>query len=256
MKWDPERYLQFADHRDRPFFDLAARIGAENPKWVADLGCGTGALTAVLAARWPGTPVAGIDSSADMVREAKSRAGKNLSFARGQIQDWEPSPGPGILFSNAALQWVPGHTDLLAHWARALEPGSWAAVQVPGNFEAPSHTLMRQLAHSPRWGSALAGVLRGGDSVAGPGEYLELFVDAGFQADVWETTYQQVLTGPDPVLDWVRGTALRPVMAALEPADYAAFEAEYGELLREAYPAKPWGTLMPFRRIFMVAQKS
>lgn len=259
MKWDPERYLQFADYRDRPFFDLATRIGAgqpeRDPAWVADLGCGTGALTAVLADRWPTSPVIGIDSSEDMIREAHARSGRYLSFAQGRIQDWNPLPGPGVLLSNAALQWVPGHMDLLDRWAKALEPGSWIAVQVPGNFGAPSHALMRELAASPRYAQALAGVLRGTDSVAEPGEYLELFVDAGMAADVWETSYSQVLGGPDPVLDWVRGTALRPVMQALEPDEYRAFEAEYAALLRQAYPPKSWGTVMPFRRIFMVAHK-
>ena len=255
MKWDPARYTQFSSYRDRPFFDLAARIGAGDPEWVADLGCGTGALTAVLADRWPGASVTGIDSSVDMIREAAARSGPNLAFVQGQIQDWEPSPGPGVLLSNAALQWVPGHADLLARWAKAVDPGSWLAVQVPGNFHAPSHALMRELAESPRWSPALAGVLRGGDSVAEPVQYLELLVEAGWEADVWETSYQQVLTGPDPVLDWVRGTALRPVMAALDPQDYAAFEADYGALLREAYPSNRWGTVLPFRRIFMVARK-
>lgn len=259
MKWDPERYLQFAGHRDRPFFDLVARIGAgepdRDPAWVADLGCGTGALTAVLAERWPASPVSGIDSSEDMIREAQARSGKNLSFSQGQIQDWEPVPGAGVLLSNASLQWVPGHTELLARWAKALDPGSWMAVQVPGNFGAPSHVLMRELAASPRYAKALAGALRGAGSVAEPEEYLELFLDAGMDADVWETTYFQVLSGPAPVLDWVRGTALRPVMAALEPEEYQAFEAEYGALLKQAYPPKPWGTVMPFRRLFMVAVK-
>lgn len=255
MKWDPSRYAQFSSHRDRPFFDLAARIGAGDPAWVADLGCGTGALTAVLAERWPGSPVTGIDSSDEMIQQAQTRSGENLTFAQGLIQDWEPSPGPGVLLSNAALQWVPGHADLLARWAKAVDPGSWLAVQVPGNFGAPSHALMRELAESPRWSSALAGVLRGEDSVAEPEEYLELLVEAGFEADVWETSYQQILSGADPALDWVRGTALRPVLAALEPQDYAAFESEYGALLRTAYPPKPWGTVLPFRRIFMVARK-
>ncbi|MFF3037415.1 trans-aconitate 2-methyltransferase [Arthrobacter citreus] len=255
MKWDPERYVQFADHRDRPFFDLAARIGAAEPAWVADLGCGTGALTAVLAERWPGAPVTGIDSSADMIREAKARSGGNPGFVQGQIQEWNPYSGPGVLLSNAALQWVPGHEDLLGRWAKALDPGSWIAVQVPGNFNAPSHVLMRELADSPRWSPALAGVLRGGDSVAEPEQYLELFVDAGMNTDVWETSYSQVLTGTNPVLDWVRGTALRPVMAALPPEEYEGFEAEYAALLRQAYPPKPWGTVFPFRRIFMVAHK-
>lgn len=257
MKWDPAKYTQFSTHRDRPFFDLAARIGADNPDWAADLGCGTGALTAVLADRWPGASVTGLDSSPEMVRQARALAGgqPRLSFQEGNIQEWEPRPGPGVLVSNAALQWVPGHEELLQRWAKQLDPGSWIAVQVPGNFGGLSHVLMRELARSPRWRPALAGVLRGEDSVAEPERYLELLLDAGFVPDVWETSYQQVLTGDDPVLDWVRGTALRPVMAVLPAGEYTDFEAEYGQLLRTAYPARPWGTVFPFRRIFMVARK-
>ncbi|WP_312180722.1 trans-aconitate 2-methyltransferase [Arthrobacter sp.] len=258
MKWDPEKYSQFSTQRDRPFFDLVARIGAGDPAWVTDLGCGTGALTAVLAGRWPDAAVTGLDSSEDMVREARGMAGVpgNLTFARRSIQDWDPEPGPGVLVSNAALQWVPGHEELLERWAKQLDPGSWIAVQVPGNFGGLSHVLMRELAQTPRWEPALAGVLRGEDSVSDPERYLELLLGAGLEPDVWETSYQQVLTGEDPVLNWVRGTALRPVMDALPAADYAAFEAEYGQLLRRAYPAKAWGTVFPFRRIFMVAQKA
>ncbi|MBD8043755.1 trans-aconitate 2-methyltransferase [Arthrobacter sp. Sa2BUA2] len=257
MRWDPARYTQFSTHRDRPFFDLVARIGAADPAWAVDLGCGTGALTAVLADRWPGAAVTGLDSSPEMVRQARAMAGgpPQLTFTLGSIQDWEPQPGPGVCVSNAALQWVPGHEGLLARWAKELDPGSWIAVQVPGNFGGLSHVLMRDLAQSPRWRPALAGVLRGEDSVTEPQRYLELLLDAGFVPDVWETSYQQVLPGEDPVLDWVRGTALRPVMAALPAEEYTEFEAEYGKLLRRAYPAKSWGTVFPFRRIFMVARK-
>ncbi|MBD7994064.1 trans-aconitate 2-methyltransferase [Arthrobacter sp. Sa2CUA1] len=257
MKWDPAKYTQFSSHRDRPFFDLVARIGAEDPGWVADLGCGTGVLTATLAERWPEASVTGLDSSPDMVRQARALAGgpEGPSFTLGSIRDWETPSGPGVLVSNAALQWVPGHEELLEHWAKKLDPGSWLAVQVPGNFGGLSHVLMRELAQSPRWATALAGVLRGEDSVSEPEQYLELLIGAGLSADVWETSYQQLLTGENPVLDWVRGTALRPVMAALAAEDYAAFEAEYGQLLRRAYPAKSWGTIFPFRRIFMVARK-
>lgn len=257
MKWDPAKYTQFSTLRDRPFFDLVARIGAEDPGWVADLGCGTGVLTATLAERWPGARVSGLDSSPDMVRQARALAGGpgTPSFSLGSLRDWEPPAGPGVLVSNAALQWVPGHEELMARWAKKLDPGSWLAVQVPGNFGGLSHVLMRELARSPRWAAALAEVLRGEDSVSEPEQYLELLIGAGLATDVWETSYQQVLTGEDPVLDWVRGTALRPVMAALPAGEYAEFEAEYGQLLRRAYPAKAWGTVFPFRRIFMVAHK-
>jgi trans-aconitate 2-methyltransferase len=141
-------------------------------------------------------------------------------------------------------------------WLDALRPGAWFALQVPGNFNAPSHALMRRLAGSARWASQLEGVLRGGESVGEPADYLHILLDAGYSADAWETTYQQVLPGRDAVLEWVRGTALRPVLAALSADDAAEFEAEYAAALREAYPQTAHGTVYPFRRIFAVGRKN
>ena len=257
MKWDPDKYTQFSSHRDRPFFDLTARIAAQSPSRVVDLGCGTGALTAALAARWPSAQVTGVDSSGDMIEAAKAMEGVpgNLEFVQGRIEDWMPAPETDVVVSNAALQWVPGHRDLLRRWAGGLDDGAWLAVQVPGNFGAPSHVLMRTLAESPEWAGQLDGVLRHADAVAEPAEYLQLLTEAGFAADVWETAYQQVLPGTDPVLEWVRGTALRPVIDALPAPAYVRFEAEYAQLLRGAYPQHSWGTLFPFRRLFMVGRK-
>ncbi|MCC9204814.1 trans-aconitate 2-methyltransferase [Arthrobacter sp. zg-Y769] len=258
MKWDPEKYTQFSSHRDRPFFDLTARVAASSPARVVDLGCGSGALTAALAARWPQAQVTGIDSSQDMIGSARALEGapSNLDFVQGRIEDWEPEPGTDVVVSNAALQWVPGHRDLLRRWAGQLGDGAWLAVQVPGNFGAPSHVLMRELAASAAWAPKLDGVLRHADAVDEPADYLALFTEAGFEADVWETSYQQVLTGEDPVLEWVRGTALRPVIDALSAQDFRAFEAEYAALLRTAYPQHAWGTVFPFRRLFMVGRKA
>ncbi|WP_146362029.1 trans-aconitate 2-methyltransferase [Arthrobacter yangruifuii] len=258
MKWDPEKYTQFSSHRDRPFFDLTARIAADSPRRVVDLGCGTGVLTAALAARWPQAQVTGVDSSEDMIVQAQALEGapSNLEFVRGNIEDWEPEAGTDVVVSNAALQWVPGHQELLHRWAKQLDDGAWLAVQVPGNFSAPSHVLMRELAASAAWAPKLAGVLRHADAVDEPVDYLALFTEAGFEADVWETSYAQVLPGADPVLEWVRGTALRPVIDALSAEDFAVFEAEYAALLRTAYPQHDWGTVFPFRRLFMVGRKA
>lgn len=257
MKWDPAKYVEFGNHRDRPYFDLTARIHADDPHHVVDLGCGPGNLTATLAERWPGAEVVGIDSSAEMLRQAEDHAAQyaNLSFALRNIAEWMPSDLTDVVVTNAALQWVPGHTALLAGWLEALRPGGWFALQVPGNFGSPSHALMRQLAESGRWKEALDGVLRHDDAVAEPAEYLNIMLDAGCDADAWETTYQQVLQGPDPVLEWVRGAGLRPVLAALAPEEAAGFEAEYSALLRDAYPATAHGTVFPFRRTFAVARK-
>jgi trans-aconitate 2-methyltransferase len=258
MKWDPAKYVQFGDYRDRPFFDLTSRVHAERPARVVDLGCGPGNLTATLAERWPDAEVAGLDSSAEMLAKAAhlTEGNPSLRFELADIADWKPAADTDVVVSNAALQWVPGHQDMMRAWLDALGPGAWFALQVPGNFNAPSHVLMRELAGSERWAPRLGGVLRGGESVAGPAEYLHILLDAGYTADAWETTYQQVLPGRDAVLEWVRGTALRPVLAVLSPGEGAKFEAEYAAALREAYPQTVHGTVFPFRRIFAVGRKN
>lgn len=257
MKWDPAKYVQFGDYRDRPFFDLTGRVHADRPAQVVDLGCGPGNLTATLAERWAGADIVGLDSSTEMLAKAAVVADgtRSLRFDLLDIADWMPSAETDVVVSNAALQWVPGHQDMMRTWLAELRPGSWFAMQVPGNFNAPSHALMRELAGSSRWEPKLRGVLRGGESVGEPADYLGILLDAGFTADAWETTYQQVLPGPDPVLEWVRGTALRPVLAVLSTGDGADFEAEYSAALREAYPPGPHGTVFPFRRIFAVGRK-
>lgn len=254
MDWDPAKYGQYRDDRARPFVDLIARITADSPRRVVDLGCGPGNLTALLAARWPDAVVEGIDSSPEMISAAESIEG--VSFRVGDVASWQPTPDTSVVVSNATLQWVPGHMDLLRSWAGSLARGAWLAWQVPGNFTSPSHMLMRLLAESPRWADVLAGVLRHQDAVSSPEEYATLLLDAGLSADAWETTYLHLLPGPDPVLEWVRGTGLRPVLGALSPGDAAQFEATYAAMLREAYPATPHGTIFPFRRIFCVGHKS
>jgi trans-aconitate 2-methyltransferase len=260
VTWDPAKYVEFGDFRDRPFFDLTGRIRAEAPRAVVDLGCGPGTLTATLARRWPEADVLGVDSSKHMISEANghyvgaNRPG-NLSFVLSNIKKWTPNARTEVVVSNAALQWVPGHQELMAGWLGGMSDGAWLAVQVPGNFRSPSHALMRELAGSPRWSKQLDGVLRHDDAVWEPDAYHELLLRAGCRADVWETTYNQLLTGESPVLNWVRGTALRPVLDALDADEAAVFEADYAALLDDAYPAGDFGTVFPFRRLFMVGQK-
>ena len=259
--WDPSSYGEFNDFRDRPFFDLTARIGATAPAQVIDLGCGPGNLSATLAQRWPSAAVEGIDSSEAMIATARAAQGEHLpdrsrlSFTLADIARWAPDETTDVVVSNAALQWVPGHRELMLGWLAVMRAGAWLAVQVPGNFGAPSHVLMRDLAASPRWRTRLDGVLRHAGAVGEPAEYHELFLRAGTCVEVWETSYNQLLQGANPVLAWMRGTGLRPVLAALGPRDSQEFEQEYAALLRQAYPAGEYGTVFPFRRIFMVGEK-
>jgi trans-aconitate 2-methyltransferase len=255
--WDPGQYQHFADERSRPFFDLAARVGAQDPRVVVDLGCGPGTLTATLAGRWPGAEVHGIDSSPEMIEAARALPvsdGQRLSFALGDVRDWEPDGAVDVIVSNAVLQWVPGHLSVLARWAGFLAPGGWLAFQVPGNFDQPTYAALREMSGSDRWRTLMADVPMN-RQVADPAEYLDLLAKAGLGVDAWETTYLHLLHGDDPVLDWHKGTGLRPVLAALPPDQAAAFLEEYRTRLREAYPATPYGTVFPFRRVFAVAHR-
>lgn len=264
MRWDPAQYARYGDERGRAFIDLVARIDCAAPRRVVDLGCGPGNLTALLAARWPSAVVEGLDSSTEMISRAASVDG--VAFRVEDAAAWTMPADADVVVSNATLQWVPGHQDLLRSWASILPAGGWLAFQVPGNFDSPSHTLMRSLATSSRWAGVVGDALRHHDAVSTPEQYATLLLDAGLTADVWETTYVHVLSGVDPVLEWVRGTGLRPVLAALSADDAApdpdgarpaaeVFEAEYADLLRAAYPPTGPGTLFPFRRIFAVAHK-
>jgi trans-aconitate 2-methyltransferase len=251
--WDPQVYLRAADERARPFLDLVAQIGADHPRTVVDLGCGPGNLTALLRRRWPHAGLRALDSSPEMV-DAARRAGVEAEL--GDVEHWSPGGSDDVVVCNAVLHWVPGHAELLRRWAERLTPGAWLALQVPGNFAAPSHLIIRELAADPRWRPRLAGLLRDGHAIYTPGEYAAILTGAGCTADAWETTYLHRLTGPDPVLSWVSGTALRPVSTELDDAEWAAFTAELAPRLRAAYPAGPdGGTWFPFRRVFAVAQR-
>ncbi len=254
--WDPKQYRRFGDERSRPFFDLLARVGAEKPGRVVDLGCGPGELTATLAGRWPGATVLGVDSSPAMIETAQSGqpGDGRLSFQPGDATTWEPDAPVDVLVANAVLQWLPNQLDALARWVGLLAAGGWLAVQAPGNFDQPGHVIMREMAASDRWRPLLDGVVL--NRQAGePADYLDLLAQAGCEVDAWETTYLHVLPGDNPVLEWYKGTGLRPVIDTLPAEQAAEFLAEYGDRVRQAYPAKPYGTVLPFRRVFVVARR-
>ncbi|HET7328434.1 MAG TPA: trans-aconitate 2-methyltransferase [Nocardioidaceae bacterium] len=247
--WDPDVYLRFADERSRPFVDLLSRVGATDPRQVVDLGCGPGNLTATLAQRWPTASVTGVDASAEMV--ARAPDGPGLRFEVADLRTWQPAAPVDVLVSNATLQWVPGHLDLLRRLVSWLSPGGWLAVQVPGNFDEPSHVLLRELAADPRFAPHTAALTFPGSH--GPATYLREVRTLGLAVDAWETTYLHVLPGPDPVLRWVSGTGARPVLQALPDELRARFEHEYAAALRQAYPDEDGQVILPFRRVFFVA---
>lgn len=251
--WNPDTYLAFADQRGRPFFDLLARVGVESPERVVDLGCGPGNLTEFMVRRWPDAVVEAWDSSAEMVAAAGARG---FEARVGDIREWKPQPGTGLVLSNAALQWIPGHADLMVRWANELAPGSWIAVQVPGNFDAPSHVAVRELAGRQPWSDILRDIwFRRSDIVSSPLEYAERLTAAGCSVDAWETTYIHELTGEHPVLTWITGTALTGVRDRLNDEQWNQFRAELIPLLAQSYPARSDGrTFFPFRRIFVVAK--
>jgi trans-aconitate 2-methyltransferase len=244
--WDPAVYRRFGAERSRPFFDLVARIGAERPRAVTDLGCGPGELTRTLAERWPAARVTGIDSSAEMIAKAAAEPGP-VEFRIGDIAAWSPGPDVDVVVTNAALQWVPGHQEMLARWMRELPAGAWLAMQVPGNFDSPGHRAAREL--SP--------VALRADPVSDAAGYAGILTAAGATVDAWETTYLHLLPWPagqeHPVLRWMEGTALRPVRAALDDTAWAAFRAELAVRIAADHPERHGVVAFPFRRIFVVA---
>lgn len=252
--WSPSTYLQFADERGRPFADLLARVGAAAPAVVVDLGCGPGQLTATLAQRWPSAVVLGVDSSPEMVARAQEHAGERLRFVQDDLRTWTPPARVDVLVSNATLQWVPEHRALLPRLLATVRPGGWLAFQVPGNFGEPSHTILHALAADPRYAAATAGVAR--PASADPADYLADLTALGCTVDAWETTCSHVLAGRDAVFRWISGTGARPVLQALEGARRRAFEDEYRARLAAAYPEQPFGTVLPFRRVFVVARRA
>jgi trans-aconitate 2-methyltransferase len=256
--WDSGVYRRFGAERARPFEDLLARVGAVEPRFVVDLGCGPGELTATLADRWPTARVTGIDSSPEMIERARG-LGSPVGFAVGDVRQFSPGPDVDVLISNAVLQWVPGHARLLTGWARALPAGAWLAVQVPGNFGAPSHRELRAVAAEPSFAGAVGHLMRDAP-VDEPTGYAALLTAAGCEVDAWETTYvHQLPEDPDhpadhPVLRWMEGTALRPVRAALDDDRWQMFRVHLQDRLARAYPVRDGLVFFPFRRIFVVAR--
>ena len=257
MTWDPNQYAKYTDERSRPFVELVNRIGAIQPRSVVDLGCGSGELTATLGQRWPNAHVVGVDNDDAMLAAAQSFTTDRVSFSKGDIASWVPPSTVDVIVSNAALQWVPGHLGQLPQLVEHLNPGGWLAVQVPGNLDDPHHQAIRQVRAMPQWKERIGDLAERTHSSYPAEVYLSLLSDLGMDltVDAWETTYVHILQGENPVLEWVKGTGLRPVLSRLTPNQQTEFCDDLAPLLRAAYGSRPWGTPFPFRRVFVVAHK-
>ena len=253
MPWDPAQYLRFASARLRPALDLLARIEADTPATVVDLGCGTGNVTALLAARWPDADVVGVDDSPEMLaRAAADHPG--LRFVAGDVSSWRPDRPAAVVYSNAALHWLDDHDRLFPDLLGAVARGGTLAVQMPRNHHAPSHTAVAAAVAAGPWAGRLRPLLRP-FPVREPAFYHDLLAPAA-ALDIWETEYLHVLTGDDPVAEWTRGSLLRPLLAALDADIAARFYADYSARIAAAYPRRADGTtLFPFRRLFIVARR-
>jgi trans-aconitate 2-methyltransferase len=244
--WDPEEYSRFSRERSRPFDDLIAQAAALRPESIVDLGCGTGRLTRGMAERWPAARVVGIDSSPEMLEESRSLAiPGRLEFVRAEIAEWTPDRPIDLIVSNAALHWIGNHEALFPRLGAMLSRGGTLAVQMPDRFQTPSQSAIETAASDPRWRSLLKGVGLHRQSARPLLWYVRILYDLGFSVNAWETTYVHVLSGENPVLDWLRGTALRPLLARLDSARAVDFLDDVGARLKAAYP--PMGNVTTFR---------
>jgi trans-aconitate 2-methyltransferase len=254
-RWDPQQYQRFGRERSRPFFDLLARVPDDNVRFVADLGCGPGDLTHTLLTRWPDAAIVGVDNSPDMlVAAARLPVSPRLQFVEADLATWQPDRPLDRIVSNAALQWLPNHAELFKRLIGLLAPGGVLAVQMPRNFDEPAHRLLAEVVTQEPWASAV-GAWKERYFEETPAWYAETLRELGVEVDVWETIYYHVLAGPDAVLEWMKGTALRPVLTRLREDQREPFLSVYGVKLLAAYPPGTHGTLFPFRRLFLLARR-
>lgn len=253
--WDPAQYLKFAGPRLRPAIDLLARIDAESPAAVADLGCGPGTATRLLARRWPGARVSGVDASPDMLAVARRETeGRDIEWIAADIAEWSPAAPLDVLFSNAALHWLDDHARLLPRLFGCLRRGGTLAVQMPRNHHSASHTCITEAANAGPWRNRLTAALRP-FPVETPDVYYDILAPVAAAVDIWETEYVHVLAGDNPVVEWTRSTSLKPVLAALDESGREGFLADYASRIAAAYPKRADGsTLFPFRRLFIIAR--
>jgi trans-aconitate 2-methyltransferase len=254
MVWDPQQYLKFSGHRLRPAVDLLMRIPDVGPRTIADLGAGAGNVTKLIKERWPSAAVTGVEGSAEMVAAGR-KAAPEIEWLQQDLASWQPKQTYDLIYSNAALHWLPDHNRLFPALMGTVAPGGILAVQMPRNFLAPSHVLIGETALNGPWRSKVEHLVTP-PPVAEPALYHGLLAPLSDNIDIWETEYLQVLAGDNPVKEWTKGTWLTRYLDILQGTEKAAFEAAYGERVAKAYPKNASGqTLFPFRRLFMVAQR-
>jgi trans-aconitate 2-methyltransferase len=248
--WNPALYLQFEAERTRPAAELAARIGHPTAVNISDLGCGPGNSTALLHQAWPTANVTGVDNSPAMLEQART-ALPACTFEEADIARWQPAVKQDVIYANASLQWLSHHRQLFPHLAGQLAPEGVLAVQMPDNWQEPTHTLMRQVAEE------LGQPPAGREALLGANEYYDLLAQAGCQVDLWRTTYFHVMPSHRAIIDWLSSTGLRPYLANLDAISQKAYLDRYHHLLEQAYTRQNDGSvLMLFPRLFIVARKS
>lgn len=254
MTWSARTYSVFEQERTRPVRDLVAALPAHDVQVAIDLGCGPGNSTEVLADRFAQARVTGLDSSDDMLAAARERL-PGIPFELADIEAWNPVESFDVILANASLQWLPDHATLYPRLLSRLAPGGSLAVQTPDNLEEPAHRLAREVAAQGPWASKIGSVKHPARHDAA--FYYQLLKPRCAAVDVWRTTYFHPLSGgPEAVVEWFKGSALRPYLAPLDGGEKAAYLACYLAAITDAYPALADGTvLLPFPRLFIVASR-
>jgi trans-aconitate 2-methyltransferase len=253
MTWNPDQYLKFADQRTRPAADLAARVVVDSPKAVVDLGCGPGNSTQVLRQRWPMARVSGVDHSAEMIAAARATY-PDQEWLIGDVAGWSCDERADVVFSNAALQWLPAHEALVRRLFDQVAPGGALAFQIPSAAYSPLRSFIDEVADDPAWASRMSAA-RGALTMEAPSVYYDALAPVSRSVDIWETEYCHVLDSPAAIVEWISGTGLRPFLQALGAADERGrFVSMLTARVEGAYPRRRDGrVLFPFRRLFVVA---
>jgi len=254
MSWSAKQYVAFEDERTRPARDLLAAVPAIDARSAVDIGCGPGNSTALLAERFPGAVVTGIDSSRDMIEAARKRL-PQLRFEVADIEDWSAPDRFDVILANAVLQWVPDHAALLPALVAKLAAGGALAIQMPDNLDTAAHRLMREIAADGPWAAKLSAAAAARTALAAADWYYALLRSSCNRVDVWRTTYYHALSGgAGAVLEWFKGSGLRPFLDPLDGGERIAYLERYKAAVERAYPPLADGTvLLPFPRLFIAA---